>query len=204
MGFFDSIKGALGGKKAAPEAVKGPSQVLREAGIDPSDLDFKFGGDGTVTVTGRVDDAATKERISELVGGIEQVSAVDNQVAVGPEPAPEPEPEPEPVPEPPAAEAAPEPQAEPTPAPEAATEAAPEPVPEPEPVPAAPAPEPPVASPAAAESTYTVQAGDSLWKIAENHYGNGTKYHAIFEANRDILDDPDLIKPGQVLKLPVL
>ena len=52
--------------------------------------------------------------------------------------------------------------------------------------------------------TYTVQSGDSLWKIAEELYGSGAKYQHIFEANRDILDDPDRIMPGQVLKIPVL
>jgi nucleoid-associated protein YgaU len=68
-------------------------------------------------------------------------------------------------------------------------------------VPAIPAAaEPP---PAAAE-TYTVQSGDSLWKIAQHVYGNGAKYTAIFEANRDLLDNPDKIRPGQVLKLPAL
>jgi nucleoid-associated protein YgaU len=33
-------------------------------------------------------------------------------------------------------------------------------------------------------------------------YGNGSKYTKIFDANRDILDDPDRIFPGQVLKIP--
>ena len=56
-------------------------------------------------------------------------------------------------------------------------------------------------TPAAAE-TYTVKAGDSLSKIARHHLGDGDKWHAIFEANRDQIDDPDLIHPGQVLKLP--
>ncbi|KAA9133577.1 LysM peptidoglycan-binding domain-containing protein [Marinihelvus fidelis] len=57
---------------------------------------------------------------------------------------------------------------------------------------------------AATGRTYTVQAGDSLWKIAEAMYGSGARYTAIFEANRDILDDPDRIHPGQELKIPDL
>lgn len=51
-------------------------------------------------------------------------------------------------------------------------------------------------------STYTVKAGDTLSKIAKEHLGDANAYMKIFEANRDKLSDPDLIKPGQVLKLP--
>jgi nucleoid-associated protein YgaU len=51
--------------------------------------------------------------------------------------------------------------------------------------------------------TYTVKAGDTLSKIAKEHLGNASAYVAIFEANRDQLSDPDKIKPGQVLKIPV-
>ena len=54
----------------------------------------------------------------------------------------------------------------------------------------------------AAEQTYTVKAGDTLSQIAKDHLGDANAYHAIFEANRDQLSDPDKIKPGQVLKLP--
>jgi len=54
------------------------------------------------------------------------------------------------------------------------------------------------------EQTYTVRAGDTLSHIAQHHYGKASRWHAIFEANRDQLDDPDLIRPGQVLKLPAL
>jgi nucleoid-associated protein YgaU len=58
------------------------------------------------------------------------------------------------------------------------------------------------AAPAAAAQTYTVQAGDTLSKIAKQHLGDANAYMKIFEANRDQLSNPDLIKPGQVLKLP--
>lgn len=50
--------------------------------------------------------------------------------------------------------------------------------------------------------TYTVKAGDTLSKIAKQHLGDANAYMQIFEANRDQLSNPDLIKPGQVLKLP--
>ena len=50
--------------------------------------------------------------------------------------------------------------------------------------------------------TITVVAGDSLSKIAKRELGDANKWHAIFEANRDKIKDPDLIHPGQVLTLP--
>ena len=50
--------------------------------------------------------------------------------------------------------------------------------------------------------TYTVKAGDTLSAIAKEHLGDANKYQKIFDANRDILSDPDRIKPGQVLKIP--
>jgi nucleoid-associated protein YgaU len=49
---------------------------------------------------------------------------------------------------------------------------------------------------------YTVQPGDTLSKIAKLHLGDPNKYMAIFEANRDQLNDPNMIRAGQELKLP--
>jgi LysM repeat protein len=49
---------------------------------------------------------------------------------------------------------------------------------------------------------YTVQSGDSLSKIAKKHLGGADKYMAIFNANKDVLKNPDLIKVGQQLKIP--
>lgn len=54
----------------------------------------------------------------------------------------------------------------------------------------------------AAESTYTVQPGDTLSKIAKAKLGDANAYMEIFNANRNLLTDPDKIKPGQVLKIP--
>jgi nucleoid-associated protein YgaU len=51
---------------------------------------------------------------------------------------------------------------------------------------------------------YTVQRGDSLSKIAKKYYGNAMKYPEIFEANREVIKDPDLIYPGQQLRIPKL
>lgn len=55
---------------------------------------------------------------------------------------------------------------------------------------------------ATATKTYTVKAGDTLSKIAKEYLGDSNAYMKIFEANRDQLKNPDLIKPGQVLKIP--
>jgi len=49
---------------------------------------------------------------------------------------------------------------------------------------------------------YTVKGGDSLSKIARYIYGDASAFTRIFEANRDILKTPDVIHPGQVLKIP--
>lgn len=52
--------------------------------------------------------------------------------------------------------------------------------------------------------TYTVRKGDTLSAIAQRQYGQASRWPVIFKANRDQLDNPDLIQPGQVLKLPAL
>ncbi len=52
------------------------------------------------------------------------------------------------------------------------------------------------------EQHYTVQKGDSLSKIAKNLLGNANAWRRIFDANSDVLKDPDKIFPGQVLKIP--
>jgi len=51
---------------------------------------------------------------------------------------------------------------------------------------------------------YEVKKGDTLSKIAKEHYGDMMKYPAIFEANKPMLTSPDLIYPGQVLRIPAL
>jgi nucleoid-associated protein YgaU len=69
--------------------------------------------------------------------------------------------------------------------------------------PARPAPEPPPASGTAGQSdTYVVAAGDSLSKIAKRYYGDANKWNRIYEANRDQIQNPDLIHPGQRLTIP--
>jgi nucleoid-associated protein YgaU len=51
-------------------------------------------------------------------------------------------------------------------------------------------------------ASYTVKAGDTLSRIAKEHLGDANAYMDIFNANKDVLKDPDKIVPGQVLKIP--
>ncbi len=62
----------------------------------------------------------------------------------------------------------------------------------------------PVAPPEPEKQFYTVKKGDYLSKIAKEVYGDAKKYPIIFEANKPMLKDPDLIYPGQVLVIPPL
>lgn len=59
-----------------------------------------------------------------------------------------------------------------------------------------------VDKPAPEAQYYTVVKGDTLSKIAKEYYGDAMKYPTIFEANKPMLKDPDLIYPGQVLRIP--
>jgi LysM repeat protein len=53
-------------------------------------------------------------------------------------------------------------------------------------------------------ATHTVKKGETLGKIAKHYYGKPMKYTIIFEANKDILKNPDVIHPGQELVIPNL
>ena len=70
------------------------------------------------------------------------------------------------------------------------------------PAPARPVPTPAGTSGTTVGKTYTVVAGDSLSKIAKREYGDANAWNRIYEANRDIIKNPDLIYPGQTLKIP--
>lgn len=50
--------------------------------------------------------------------------------------------------------------------------------------------------------TYTVVSGDCLWTIAAKYYGSGSEWTKIYNANKDKISNPNLIYPGQVLKIP--
>ena len=64
------------------------------------------------------------------------------------------------------------------------------------------APELAAAARSAGTAAITVQPGFTLWAISEGYFGDGTAYVQIFEANRDLIRDPNLIYPGQVFALP--
>ena len=98
MGIMDKLSGMFGAKKStATDSVKPPSTVLRENGIDPSNLKFKFNQDGTVVISGMSDSQAECDRICELVEDMPTVTGVENNIVVGvPEPEPEPQSESEP------------------------------------------------------------------------------------------------------------
>ena len=49
---------------------------------------------------------------------------------------------------------------------------------------------------------YVVQGGDSLSKIAKKFYGDATSWKQIYEANRDLVKNPDVIQPGWKLRIP--
>lgn len=51
-------------------------------------------------------------------------------------------------------------------------------------------------------TTYTVRKGDTLSAIAQRTYGDANEWRRIYEANRDSIDNPDLIHPGQELNIP--
>jgi nucleoid-associated protein YgaU len=65
-------------------------------------------------------------------------------------------------------------------------------------------PKPGVAAPVSSMKTYTVKAGDTLSKIAREFLGDANEYMRIFDANKDQLQDPDKIQPGQILKIPAM
>lgn len=64
----------------------------------------------------------------------------------------------------------------------------------------APAPSPAPATPQ--KKTHTIVSGDTLWAIAKKYYGNGALYNKIYEANKNIIKNPNLIYPGQKVVIP--
>ena len=176
MGIFDSIKSALGKGEPEADVTVAPSQLLREAGLDPSGLKFGFSS-GSITVSGQIADESERQEILRVLSAIPGIDNVEDQLVI-------------------AAEAVAETGVEP---PASTTEVA-EPQPSDDYVDPAES-----ATPAEGEPrTYTVASGDTLWKIAEHFYGNGSHYPKIFEANTDVLEDPDRIFPGQKLVIPDL
>jgi nucleoid-associated protein YgaU len=114
-------------------------KLVQDMGFKVQDLGVRV-DDDKVTLTGQAPSQEIREKIVLLVGNVEGIGSVDDNMT--------------------AAQAAPEAQ------------------------------------------YYEVKSGDTLSKIAKQHYGDANKYHQIFEANRPMLKDPDEIYPGQRLRIP--
>ncbi len=178
MGLFDFMKQAgakILGKDHAGEVTVPLSEHLRKHGIDPSGITFKFQTDGTVVMSGTVKDQDTREKAVVIVGNVEGVSRVDDQLRVG------------------AADTAfgnvqshADSVVANTPPGSSSSVAR------------ASA----GGDGGWTSKTYTVESGDTLSAIAKKMYGDAGKYHQIFDANKPMLKDPDHIYPGQVLRIP--
>lgn len=115
------------------------AKLVGDMGFQVDELGVLVDGD-KVTVSGSVDTQANKEKIVLLVGNVEGIGSVDDQLSV--------------------------------------------------------------ANPEAESVIYEVKSGDTLSKIAKHYYGNANEYPKIFEANKPMLENPDLIYPGQRLRIP--
>ena len=86
MGIFDSIKNALGKGESEPQVTVAPSQVLREGGIDPSGLKFSF-GNRSITVSGSVASGADRQKVVDLLSGMDGIDTVQNNIEVAAPPS---------------------------------------------------------------------------------------------------------------------
>lgn len=150
--------------------------------------------------------------------GQQQVAAAPQQPAA-PAPAPAQPSEPAPAQPAPAAPAAPQPapqapagggtaggegQQQVAAAPQQPAAPAPAPAAPAQPAPAQPAPAQPAPDAPQESAAVEIKRGDALWRIARQIYGRGIEYTLIFDANRNQIDDPNLIYPGQVFTIPVI
>jgi len=136
--------------------------------------------DGVVTLTGRAKDQAAKEKVVLMAGNVKEVERVDaDGISVIPSVTEEQLQQ--------AGLRKPESSAPAAKPPEGAAGAS------------------PASAAASAESRfYVIQKGDTLSGIAKEFYGNGMKYPQLFEANREVIEDPDKIYPGQKIRIPEL
>ncbi len=184
MGLFNFLRdvGAKltghGGAYSAPtpEAL---SNELKRLGLPADSVSMTVEGD-TVHLSGQVPDAETREKIVLAVGNVEGVGKVDDGGLQGGEPT--------------GSLAGAVSSMAGLPAGAASTSAAVGAV-------HAAAPQPVEQGPGGS-MFYTVQKGETLSAIAKRHYGEANAYMAIFEANRPMLEHPDRIYPGQVLRIP--
>ncbi len=178
MGLFDFMKHAgakILGKDHAGEVTVPLSEHLRQHGIDPNGITFKFQADGTVVMSGTVKDQETREKAVVIVGNVEGVSRVDDQLQIGAAGSTfgnvQSHADSVVANTPPGASSS-----------VARASAG--------------------GDGSWTSKTYTVESGDTLSGIAKKMYGDSGKYHQIFEANKPMLKDPDHIYPGQVLRIP--
>ena len=186
MGLFDFMKDAgekvFGSDDDKKDITKPLGTHLRENGIDPAGIDFRFQGDGsTVIMEGTVKDQDTREKAVLVVGNVKGIERVDDRLRVaqagadfsrvsgGADSV-------------------------------AAAPGAGGTVGHGSPGSGGNGGD--GGNGGWTSRTYTVQSGDTLSKIAKEQYGDAGSYQRIFEANQPMLKDPDKIYPGQVLRIP--
>ncbi len=177
MGLFDFVRNAgakiFGKDEDKREVTKPLSTHLREHGIDPTGLTFKFEGDGTVVMSGTVKDQETREKAVLIVGNVDGVARVDDQLRI--------------------AQAGADFSRVSSSASSGGGAAG---------TGTTVAHGSPGSANGWSSRTYTVKSGDTLSKISKQMYGDANQYNRIFEANKPMLKDPDKIYPGQVLRIP--
>lgn len=181
MGIFDFMKNAgdkiFGRDNDKDSDITAPtvplSSHLRRNGIDPTDIRFKFDGDGTVTMEGTVKDQVTREKAVLVVGNVDGIARVNDQLRVA---------------QPGADFGNVASSSSTVNAPAGASGSV--------------AHGSPGSQDGWSSKTYTVKSGDTLSKISKEVYGDSGDYNKIFEANQPMLKDADKIYPGQVLRIP--
>ena len=191
MGLFDFVKNAgarIFDRKPdrdddSDTVVKPMSVHLREHGINPGTMRFRFVND-VLVVEGSVPDQDTREKAILVLGNIEGVGRVDDRLVVG---------------GPSFANVKGGASSNSFGNVQASSSST------------APAPRgggvqdighASAGSGGWTSTTYTVEKGDTLSKIAKETLGDANRYPEIFEANKPMLKDPDKIYPGQVLRIP--
>ena len=180
MGLFDFMKNA-GDKifgRDKDNSIEAPTKPLsthlREHGIDPSGIQFRFEGSGTVVMEGTVRDQDTREKAVLIVGNVEGVERVDDRLRIAQA----------------GADFGNVASSSDTVRGSAAGASG------------SVAHSSAGSNGGWTSKTYTVESGDTLSGISKKMYGDANKYQRIFEANQPMLKDPDKIYPGQVLRIP--
>ena len=176
MGLFDFMKNAgekIFGNDDAADQTKPLSQHLRENGVDPSGIDFKFEG-STAILSGTVKDQDSREKAVLVAGNVDGIERVDDRLRVARA----------------GADFGNVAASSDTVAGSAAGASG------------SVAHASAGSNGDWPSKTYTVESGDTLSGISKKMYGDAGKYQQIFQANQPMLKDPDRIYPGQVLRIP--